>query len=81
MPDINATEASRNFSRILDAVEHDGATYVIIRHGSPVAQVAPVVRCSGARLKQLLRNHAPDPDWRRDLASMRDLLEDQPRWT
>lgn len=81
MPDINATEASRNFSRILDAVEHDGSTYVIVRHGSPVAQLSPVVRCSGARLKELLREHAPDPHWRQDLDSMRDLLEDQPRWT
>ncbi len=81
MPDINATEVSRNFSRILDTVEHDGITYVIVRHGSPVAQLSPVVRCSGARLKELLREHPPDPDWRQDLDSMRDLLEDQPRWT
>lgn len=81
MPDVNATEASRNFSRILDTVEHDGATYVIVRHGSPVAQLSPVVRCSGARLKGLLREHASDPDWRADLESMRELLEDRPRWT
>ncbi len=81
MPDITATEASRNFSRILDAVEHDGTSYVIVRHGAPVAQLSPVVRCSGARLKALLRDHAPDPEWRRDLAAVRDLLEDEPRWT
>lgn len=81
MPDINATEASRNFSRILDTVEHDGTTYVIVRHGSPIAQLAPVVRCSGAHFKELLHDHAPDSDWRQDLDAMRDLLEEQPRWT
>lgn len=81
MPDITATEASREFSRILDTVEHDGTSYVIVRHGSPVAQLTPVVRCTGARLKALLNEHSRDPDWRRDLAKVRDLLEDQPRWT
>lgn len=81
MPDINATEASRNFSRILDTVEHDGTTYVIVRHGAPIAQLAPVVRCSGARFKELMRDHARDPAWRQDLDSMRALLEDQSRWT
>ncbi|HEX2028921.1 MAG TPA: type II toxin-antitoxin system prevent-host-death family antitoxin [Nitriliruptorales bacterium] len=81
MPDISATEASRNFSRLLDTVEHDGTTYVIVRHGAPVAQLSPVARCSGARLKSLFREHVPDPRWREDLDSMRDLLEDQPRRT
>lgn len=81
MPDISATDASRNFSRILDTVQRDGTTYVIVRHGSPVAQLSPVVRCSGARLKSLLREHPTDPDWRRDLDNMRDLLEGQSRWT
>lgn len=81
MPDITATEASRSFSRILDTVEHDGTTYVIVRHGSPVAQLTPVVRCTGQRLKKLLHDHPRDAEWRKDLATVRDLLEDEPRWT
>ena len=81
MPEINATEASRSFSRILDTVEHVGTSYVIVRHGTPVAQLTPVVRCTGSRLKTLLGDHPRDADWRRDLATVRDLLEDEPRWT
>jgi prevent-host-death family protein len=64
MPDVNATEASRNFSRLLDEVEHDGATYRIVRHGTPVAELSPVSRCTGKQLKALLDEHRPDPAWR-----------------
>lgn len=81
MPDITATEASRAFSRLLDTVEHEGATYVIVRHGSPVAQLSPVARCTGAKLKSLLAEHPPDDEWSTDLAAVRDLLEDRPRWS
>lgn len=81
MPDITASEASRNFRRVLDDVEQDGTTYVIVRHGAPVAQLSPVARCSGARLEALIHDHAPDAGWREDLDRTRDLLADQPRWT
>ncbi len=39
---ITATEAAKNFGRLVDRVREDGATYVIGRHGRPVAQVGPV---------------------------------------
>lgn len=81
MPDISATEASRNFRDVLDTVEHDGTSYVIIRHGAPVAQLSPVARCTGADLKDLLADHRPDENWRDDLEAMRNLVEDQSRWT
>lgn len=46
-----------------------------------VAQLTPVSRCTGKQLKALLVAHRPDPGWRDDLEAMRDLLEDQPRWS
>jgi prevent-host-death family protein len=81
MPDVSATDASRNFSHLLDTVEHEGATYRIIRHGVPVAQLTPWARCTGKELKQLVADHQPDADWFGDLQRVRNLLEDQPRWS
>ncbi|CAN5220732.1 hypothetical protein BH20ACT9_BH20ACT9_09110 [soil metagenome] len=81
MPDVNATEASRNFSRLLDDVEHKRATYRIVRHGHAIAQISPVSACSGAQLKRLLSQHRPDRDWRDELTALRDVLKDQPRWS
>lgn len=81
MPDVNATEASRNFSRLLDQVEHHGATFRIVRHGHAVAELAPVSRCSGARLKAVLARHRVDPGWRQELRAVRDLLQGEPRWS
>lgn len=66
---------------LLDNVEHDGATFVITRRGTPVAQLSPVVRCSGAELKALLAGHEPDADWAEDLETTRELIEDQSRWS
>jgi prevent-host-death family protein len=39
---ITATEAAKNFGRLVDRVREHGATYVIERHGRPIAQVGPV---------------------------------------
>ncbi len=38
---ISATEANREFSRVLSEVS-GGATYVVTSHGKPVARIAPV---------------------------------------
>jgi len=38
---ITATEANREFSRILREVS-DGQTYVVTSHGRPVAKIVPV---------------------------------------
>ena len=42
MPDVTATEASRNFADLLDAVEHRGERYRIVRRGRAVAQLEPI---------------------------------------
>ena len=38
---ITATEANREFSRILREVS-DGQTYIVTSHGRPVAKIVPV---------------------------------------
>ena len=39
---IAATDAAKNFGRLVDRVREEGATYVIERHGRAVAQIGPV---------------------------------------
>lgn len=39
---IAATDAAKNFGQLVDRVREQGATYVIERHGRPVAQIGPV---------------------------------------
>ena len=39
---IAATDAAKNFGRLVDRVREEGATYVIERHGRPMAQIGPV---------------------------------------
>jgi antitoxin (DNA-binding transcriptional repressor) of toxin-antitoxin stability system len=79
MSDITATEAARRFSDLLDAVEHDGERFTIIRHGSAIAQIEPVSRGRGADAKSILRRHRPDATWAGQLTEVRDLLEVEDR--
>jgi prevent-host-death family protein len=39
---IAATDAAKNFGELVDRVREEGVTYVIERHGRPVAQIGPV---------------------------------------
>lgn len=79
MPEITATEAARHLSDLLDAVEHDGASYTIVRHGKAIAQVEPVRTGRWGDVRRALAQHPPDPEWIEDIRSVRDLLESQPR--
>jgi len=72
---VTATEAARNFADLLDAVEHRGARFTIIRRGHAVAHLEPTGRGSGRSAKALLARHAPDRDWRADLDEVRSLIE------
>ena len=81
MKDVSATEAARRFSEMLDAVEHDAESFTIMRHGKPVASLAPVVAPSGRRLKDALRDVSPDSQLADDVAEARALLTaDEPTW-
>lgn len=41
MRTITATEAARNFSRILDMLEHGAEEIVVLRNNHPVAKLVP----------------------------------------
>lgn len=79
MPEVSATDAARNFSDILDAVEHRGEHFTIVRRGRVVAQLDPVSTGRGAEVKALLRARRRDPGFALDIASVRDLLEIETR--
>jgi prevent-host-death family protein len=80
--DISATEAARNFSDLLDAVEHGHETFRVTRGGRPVARIDPVEAASGRAVKDLLGRHAADPGWAGDLAELRSMLVTEERdWT
>ena len=60
MRTITATEASRHFSDLLDAVEH-GERVTIVRGSHPVAEIGPAHRRTGADLRAALAG-TPPPD-------------------
>jgi len=47
---LGIAEARKEFARIIDAVQHKGDNYVIVRHGQPAAAVVPIEVYS--RIKQ-----------------------------
>lgn len=75
MAEITATEAARNFADLLDAIEHRGEHFTILRRGRAIAQLEPAGRGRGAEVKALLRRHRPDPAWSDDIDSVRALIE------
>ena len=80
MKDVTATEAARNFSALLDAIEHKKESFVVRRGGKAVARIGPASMSSGAELKKLLREGPPDPDWERDLTRVRGQLTAEERY-
>ena len=71
---MSATEASRGFSDLLDAVEHDGESVRIVRHGRTVALVIPAPPARGADVLALLGRHRIDPEWADEIVALRDLV-------
>ncbi len=79
MPEITATDAARNFADLLDAIEHRGEHFTIVRRERAVAHLEPIDRGRGGDIKDLLRRHRPDPEWANDLEEVRELLEIEDR--
>jgi prevent-host-death family protein len=51
---INATEAARTFSEIINSVKYKGESYTIIRGGKPAAAIVPLKEATpGRTLKEL----------------------------
>ena len=81
MKTVNATEVARNFSEVLDGVEHRHHTNVATRGGKPIARSTPVPS-NGLEVKRLLRDHAADASWLDELATLRAGLTVEERdWT
>jgi antitoxin (DNA-binding transcriptional repressor) of toxin-antitoxin stability system len=59
---------------MLDAVEHRGETFTVVRRGRAIATVAPARRTNLAELRAFLRSHRPDEEWERGLAELRGLV-------
>jgi len=78
---LSATEAARRFSDVLDAVETEGETFLVVRHGRTVARIEPATGQQGHAVKELLRNAPRDPKWIEDvrLARASTQLEER-RW-
>jgi prevent-host-death family protein len=74
MRTMTATEASRKFSDLLDAVER-GETFTITRGNRAVAEIGPARRRTGASLRAALEGiPAPDERFADDIASAVELL-------
>jgi antitoxin (DNA-binding transcriptional repressor) of toxin-antitoxin stability system len=71
---LNATEAARRFSDLLDKVESKGETFVVVRRGRAVATIGPTLGGTGRGLKGVLRSHRPDTAWASELRELRDAV-------
>jgi antitoxin (DNA-binding transcriptional repressor) of toxin-antitoxin stability system len=76
---VSATDAARNFADLLDAFEHRGEHFTIVRRGKAIAHLEPMNRGLGVDVKALLRRHRPDAAWARQVDEVRSLLEIEPR--
>lgn len=79
MAEITATQAARSFADLLDAVEHRGERFTIVRRGRAVASLEPMNEGHGNDVKALLRRHRPDSQWLEDLAAIRSVVETEER--
>ena len=73
---MTATEAARGFAELLDAVEHRGESFRIIRRGRTVALVVPPRTFGRDELLDMLARHRPDPGWAHELAQLRELVRE-----
>jgi prevent-host-death family protein len=74
MADISATDASKRFADLLDAVEHRGETFTVVRRGKVVATIAPARSGTGADLRRILNAARPDDAWDDDLRDLRRFV-------
>jgi prevent-host-death family protein len=71
---LTATEAARRFSELLDAVEDDGESFLVLRRGRTVARIGPATAARGAAVKSLLHARPRDRAWARELRQLRTGL-------
>lgn len=74
MRTMTATEASRRFSDLLDAIER-GESVTVTRGNRPIAEIRPVRRRTGKDLREALAETAPpDERFETDIAEATALL-------
>jgi prevent-host-death family protein len=71
---LSATDAARRFSDVLDRVESEHESFVVVRHGRPVATIGPAFGGTGRAVKEMLRKHRPDPEWADELHELREWV-------
>lgn len=79
MQAVSATEFARNFSQMLDQVEHQGVTISIVRNQRQIATLAPQLRQQSAMeaFGDLYRPlaGAVNDDWMADIAQVNQSLD------
>jgi prevent-host-death family protein len=73
MTEISATDASKRFADLLDAVEHRGETFIVVRRGRRIATVSPAHPSTLKELRSFVRSHPPDAGWTSDLTEIKHL--------
>jgi len=71
---LTATDAARRFSDVLDSVESEHETFVVVRRGRVVATIGPALAGNGKALKKALRANTPDSQWAGELREMRESV-------
>ena len=73
---ISVTEAARNFADCVNRAHYQDVTFVLLKNGAPVAQLAPNVDkvCTGRDLAALLAKTQPGGQRIKGLASRFDGL-------
>ena len=59
---------------MLDSVESEHESFVVVRHGRVVATIGPATAGTGRALKEALRRNRPDPEWAAELRELRDAV-------
>jgi antitoxin (DNA-binding transcriptional repressor) of toxin-antitoxin stability system len=79
---ISVTEAARNFADCINRARYQDVTFVLLKNGSPVAQLVPNKEkvCTGSDLAAILKTaRLTDKEskvWRRDRQASRKTLKD-----
>ena len=76
MSEISATDASKRFADLLDAVEHRGETFTVVRRGRVVATISPARRGTGADLRRIFSELPADENWADELRDVRTFTGD-----
>jgi prevent-host-death family protein len=78
MAEISATEASKRFADMLDAVEHRGETFTVVRRGKAIATITPARRGTLGEIREFLASNPPDEAWAEEIKATRDFIGTAP---